>query len=318
MEVILVNDASTDGSSRVCHKYAARDNRIIVIDKPRNEGLELARRSGLDIARGRYVIHVDSDDWLDNRHVLSTMYRTAEETGADYVKIAAQRVVDRYKFFTTPIPAAKNGLIEQPELFDLLYDAMIKSDVAFASIWGKLYRKSVVDKAGIQPAGISMGEDVAYNIQLFPHLEKIYVIDEVGYNYRYGGMCRRYDPRSFEDLKHLYGIKRAAISKFKRTSFDSVNIELKNILKAEICRRIEFTSDSRPSVVEDISREIRRPLYDNMLEVDKASGFWNDPFVAAFEAGDSEALYEICRQIVRKEHPGRVLKHFAAKIIQQL
>lgn len=65
IEVIVVNDASTDGTARVIHDYAAQDERIHVIDKPLNEGTHLARRSGVSCASGDYVIFVDGDDELE-------------------------------------------------------------------------------------------------------------------------------------------------------------------------------------------------------------------------------------------------------------
>lgn len=61
-ECILVDDGSTDDSGAVCDEYAARDNRFKVIHKE-NGGVSSARQVGLDIARGSYVIHADTDDY---------------------------------------------------------------------------------------------------------------------------------------------------------------------------------------------------------------------------------------------------------------
>ena len=64
-ELILVNDGSTDKSGVICDNYKNIDDRIIVIHK-KNEGLSSARNSGLDIAKGRYIGFVDSDDYINN------------------------------------------------------------------------------------------------------------------------------------------------------------------------------------------------------------------------------------------------------------
>ena len=76
-------------------------------------------------------------------------------------------------------------------------------------MWGKLYRKSSLNAANIQPTGITTGEDLAFNLQLFPYLSKIYILKECGYNYRFGGMTTRYNTCLLPDLKKLYYIKKA-------------------------------------------------------------------------------------------------------------
>ena len=64
IEIILVDDGSTDGSGAICDEYAAKDSRIKVIHKE-NGGLGFARNSGLEMAQGEFVGFVDSDDWVD-------------------------------------------------------------------------------------------------------------------------------------------------------------------------------------------------------------------------------------------------------------
>lgn len=64
MEIILVNDGSTDGSLSVCEKYAAKDDRIQIISQP-NQGALAARRDGVRFCRGEFVMFVDSDDWIE-------------------------------------------------------------------------------------------------------------------------------------------------------------------------------------------------------------------------------------------------------------
>ena len=187
IEVILVNDGSTDKSLSVCKRYATKDKRIILIDKLKNEGVELARQSGYAIARGEYIMYIDSDDWLDHPQVISTMYRKAEDTGADYVEIGIQRVLDRHKWFVKKSVVARLGVIDQPELFDKYYLSFFGVNILSVNVWGKLYRKFVLDKADIEPVGVFMGEDLAYSIRLFPYLKRIYILNEIGYNYRMGG-----------------------------------------------------------------------------------------------------------------------------------
>lgn len=84
IEIILVNDASTDGSLAICREYEAADERVGVIDKNTNAGLAAARNSGMDHCRGEYIAFVDSDDWLEF-DAYEKMYAAAKTNDSDIV-----------------------------------------------------------------------------------------------------------------------------------------------------------------------------------------------------------------------------------------
>lgn len=83
LEIIIVNDGSTDGSRSIIQKYMEVDRRIVCIDK-KNEGLPLARKTGILKANGKYIQHLDSDDTLIDGAIEKLVCR-AEETDADIV-----------------------------------------------------------------------------------------------------------------------------------------------------------------------------------------------------------------------------------------
>lgn len=89
-EVILINDGSTDGSDLKCIQWAERDSRIRVIHKI-NEGPSVARNIGIQEARGKYLVFIDSDDWVDKSY-LETMYNRVIATNADLVECDVYRV----------------------------------------------------------------------------------------------------------------------------------------------------------------------------------------------------------------------------------
>lgn len=84
LEIILVNDGSTDGSLSICQSYQKEDNRIVIIDKE-NGGLSSARNSGLDKAQGSYISFIDSDDFV-SRDYIKILYESACKYGADLVQ----------------------------------------------------------------------------------------------------------------------------------------------------------------------------------------------------------------------------------------
>ena len=95
IEIILINDASSDKSLSICNSFKENDKRIIVIDKPKNEGVDKARFTGLGVATGEYLTFVDADDWLD-KITLEEMYKSAIEYNADVVEIGLEKVMDKF------------------------------------------------------------------------------------------------------------------------------------------------------------------------------------------------------------------------------
>lgn len=88
LEIILVDDGSTDGSSKICDDFAAIDDRIVVIHQY-NAGLSSARNAGLDIMKGDYVSFVDSDDWIE-KDMFAILLSSLEDEKAD---IAISRII---------------------------------------------------------------------------------------------------------------------------------------------------------------------------------------------------------------------------------
>ena len=84
LEIIIVNDCSTDDSLAMMKKYAELDSRIVIVDKHKNEGLVYARRTGIDVAKGKYVQYLDSDDMLCEG-AIACLVDKAEKTQADMV-----------------------------------------------------------------------------------------------------------------------------------------------------------------------------------------------------------------------------------------
>ena len=183
-------------------------------------------------------------------------------------------------------------------------------------MWGKLYRKSSLNAANIQPTGITTGEDLAFNLQLFPYLSKIYILKECGYNYRFGGMTTRYNTCLLPDLKKLYYIKKALIDKYQyHKASDYIRIELKNVLKSDICQMIAFKVRSQKKKKNRISEELKDPIYKDIMQVQNHPAFLEDPFIKAIAAYDSNMRYDLCKKQVKKEIPIRLLKKIISFIL---
>lgn len=313
IEVILVNDASPDNSLSICQSYTKKDSRIIIIDKKVNEGVDKARFTGLEEAKGKYILFIDSDDWLENPDILSIMYQKAEETNVDYVEMGMQRVMDRHKWIKSKSISPVTGLIKLPELFDKYYLSFFGVNILSVNIWGKLYRKSVLDKANLQPSGICMGEDLVYNLKLFPHLKSIYILDTIGYNYRFGGMTSRYNKHLYPDLKYLFTLKEQLIEQFQyNKASDFIRIEMKNVLHSDICQRIIFKIGTEEEIKAYLAKELEDPIWERVLQVKEHPSFLQDPFVKAIAQKNFQLLYSSCLTVVKQQKFKRNLKKIAS------
>lgn len=313
LEIILINDASTDNSIHICNIFKEKDKRIILIDKKQNEGVEKARYDGILAATGEYICFVDSDDWLE-KNALKRMYDKAIETDADYVEIGMQRVLDRHNIIKKKAHSTIKGLITQPQLFDSYYISFFGVNILSVNIWGKLY-KSCMLKNPPQPIGLAMGEDLYFNLELFPYLQKIYIDDYIGYNYRFGGMTTRYNKNLLPNLKVLYSIKKRKIEEYKYDkASEYIRIELKNVFISDINQRILFNYGSKEDLINQIDQELMDPIWSDIQQI-KNANIIASPIVQAIINKDANTIYEICKSETRKYYSQWLLKRIISKIL---
>ena len=199
LEIIVVNDGSTDKSPALLAKWAAKDNRIKVVNKP-NAGLVNARRDGYREATGEFVAFLDSDDTLPLR-AIEVLVNAIVANGVDLV---IGSVIRKLGFFTwgnskSFVSFPSNQVVSQPELFDKYFIGFFGKRCFLISMGERLFRKSAIDRAlqetELFPDYIRfMGEDLNFNMLLFPYLRSMYRIDDLVYYYRYGGTVDHYNP----------------------------------------------------------------------------------------------------------------------------
>ena len=173
IEIILVDDGSTDSSGKICDEYGKKDDRIIVVHQE-NKGLSGARNTGLDIAKGKYIMFLDSDDTFE-KDACENLYNEIEKTNAD-IAIGAHRVLyDSGKIIEKA--THENSVLEPKIVLErILYD-----DGIDLSAWGKLYKISLFEDIRF-PKG-RLFEDSATTYMLVDKAKKIAVHSESKYNY---------------------------------------------------------------------------------------------------------------------------------------
>lgn len=174
IEIICVNDGSQDNSIKIIEQYQRKDNRFICINK-KNEGLLLARKSGINIAKGDYIFHLDGDDYLP-KNALELLYEKALLTGADIVRGNANHVTEDGAYISTfKYPYFDNLTGLQFLSYMLRY--------SYHSIWAALVKKECYVSNFIYPENVSIGEDLIYMSQLSLFAHKVTYIEAVVYYY---------------------------------------------------------------------------------------------------------------------------------------
>ena len=170
IEVILVDDGSTDSSGKICDEYLKKDSKIKVFHKT-NGGLSDARNYGVENSNGEYIIFVDSDDYL-SKYTLEFSIKEIKDAAADILVFAIKREKEEKEIleYKKNIFNREEGIIE-----------LFKGNLYRFSACGKIYKTNIVKKYKF-PEG-KIHEDQATTYKYFLDANKIAYIDYVGYIY---------------------------------------------------------------------------------------------------------------------------------------
>lgn len=238
IEVITINDGSTDKSLELINKYAKEDIRVSVIDLG-DEGVSYCRNLGIEKANGKYIMFVDSDDWIDS-NMIEAMYKKAEENKLDLVMCSYIREFkdhSKEKRFNLPEEIiykedkVKNELLRKlvgPVKEELSNPEMLD---ALGTVWGKLYRTDILKENKIKFVDlkeIGSAEDTLFNIFTFNYLKKVMFLNKPMYHYwrdNPKSVTSQYNPKLKEQRKVFFKY----ISDFiKENNFEQVFEEALN------------------------------------------------------------------------------------------
>ena len=175
LEIIIVDDGSTDGSSQIYYKHQSQDDRIKVI-KQKNAGVSKARNVGLQSATGAYICFVDSDDWVEANYC-AKLFQLITNENADIAIIEAS-YEDEEGQVTFEKPTTQETTFQGRKTLSLLLeDTVIQSHP-----WGKLYKYSLVKDLSF-PENIKCFEDYSTLFKIFDKAEKVIRSNDKLYHY---------------------------------------------------------------------------------------------------------------------------------------
>lgn len=173
IEIILVDDGSTDSSPKICDSFALKDERIKAIHK-KNGGAADSRNKGLDACSGDWILFLDSDDYYKSNDVIELLLQTAEKNNSDVVCFNYQRCYDDTGEYSKLLCPS----IDKP----CTKDNLIKSNIYTSSSCLKLIRSAVLN--GIRFETDYIAEDILFCAQILKATDKITYCDKAVYVYR--------------------------------------------------------------------------------------------------------------------------------------
>ena len=254
IEIILVDDGSTDSSGRICDEFEKIDNRVVVIHQ-KNVGLGLSRNSGIRIARGKYIGFVDSDDFVSEK-MFELLYVNAEKYNANISYCSYSRFSDENEINI----ANEKEVIEVFEGEKELSDYLLKrigmppeshKDKLFASIvWNGIFSRELINNNNLLFVSERefISEDIIFDIDVISKVNCIIHSNQKMYFYRVNkkSLTQKYDPERFEKNVILYNeVKRKMELLYsKEGSFNSISRYLITTARVAIIQEVSFEKEN--------------------------------------------------------------------------
>jgi glycosyltransferase involved in cell wall biosynthesis len=310
VEVIAVNDGSTDNTLKILKDIAKKDHRVKIIDKI-NEGVSCARRDGLKAAKGHYICFVDSDDYIPEG-ALETLYSHILKENVDIVIGQCIRKIGPFTKKTYKRNKYCERRITLPELWDQLYISFMGVNILPVQVWGKLYKKDVIDDA-INHSNLfsdkvqSLGEDEYFNLMLHPFVKSIFFTNKFVYVYRYGGITSKYN-KNLKELYEMSDIRLKLLDKYKyMKGYPSLFIEYKNCIFSDILQRMEYLKENKNQIFSFLDYELgKRETYKRMI--DYYNGVGPNVEINALITRDYEKIWSIASSRFENGRKRRVMK----------
>ncbi len=243
LEIICIDDGSTDGSSQVLDEFSMKDNRIKVVHQ-KNGGESNARNTGLKMASGEYIAFCDCDDWIDT-DMYEILARELNCENIDMVGGSWYKETDAYSQEIRNQLPVNNAAFTREELLKYLYKR--DSYRGFAYMWNKLYKREILkDKFGnllLFHEDLRLGGDVLYLAEAALNIKKGKYIDRAFYHYyqRSESGCHTKDVDKLQDWLKAYEL---VLQRFGEERIDDETIDyVKRFLAYHSSNAVEVAAE---------------------------------------------------------------------------
>lgn len=273
LEIILINDGSSDHSLDICQNYALIDNRISVITIM-NGGVSNARNVGLSVAKGHYIQFVDSDDVIKNDMVenlvqLMDMYET-DAVVCGFEMVTVDQNISERKTVTFSANIMGTECVLTRKMFFEHMAFILWRTVYLESSCNKMFKREIIEKNNIQfPGKISLGEDFCFNMEYFDHMKGSIVFTNARYYYylqvKQEALTKKYRADLFENQMFL-------IKKFQQLLEKNITIsngeetELAEYTVSKMMQSLYALTDKKCELsIFEKKKEIAKIINDNYV-----------------------------------------------------
>lgn len=249
IEIIIVVDGATDNSLAICEIYKEKDSRIQIVTK-KNQGLGLARNTGLEYVTGKYVLFVDSDDYVEI-DLVEEVCKIAEKWECDFV---------RFHNYREDLSTGNKNVRKSP-LMEGNYDKdKINNEILFPiigvlpkqtgenfvgmSVWRNLYRTSIIKERKLRFVSEReyISEDVIFNLHYFYYSNSAYVVNKPYYHYivNDNSLTAKYDPKRFVKEVIMYKEVLYIIDKLNLKCDGKLREQRTFLDRTRMCIKLEF------------------------------------------------------------------------------
>lgn len=263
IEIILIDDGSSDSSSEICDNWAVKDKRIIVIHK-KNEGVSQARNKGLEIAKGDFIYFCDSDDVLNEKLIERLVELQANNmnalVGCDFSKFTVAEEILRNSSYVTD----NMILLNKRDLFEFI--------LKDGYLWDKLFVKSIVQENNIKfNTELTIFEDRLFIIDYFRHINFAVICNDKLYNYRVrnsSAVNTKNEKNAISTLLARYYTYKTAQEIFRDETINCMNwndtyLQLLQLKKNILLKKLIVSSNGLETIVQ-VQAELEKCKYQKV------------------------------------------------------
>lgn len=229
LEIILVDDGSTDHSGEICEEYAGMDRRFCVIHQ-KNEGALTARKIGIQNATGTYIGFLDSDDWIAP-NAYSELHDMLKTTQADMAICGVNIYDEMLNTYCKSLPVVEDGYYQDCKSKDILESLFFQKDYLgdglSLTLWDKLFRRELVyENYERVDTRLHYFEDIALVLFCMMQAQGIVVCNTPFYYYRQrqNSLCHSVDPAYLEQVNIFYQTVYPAVSDYSEKLVERLQV----------------------------------------------------------------------------------------------
>lgn len=267
-ELILVDDYSTDGSSKICDDLAKDDDRVKIIHLGKNSGVSYARNIGMDLAEGQYLMFMDSDDYIDVA-LLKRVYESIQENAAQIVffGMTEEHFDKNGEHIESVVYTLPEQCFKEKQMLRK-YMIEVEKSTLYGYACNKFYNLSYLKKLDLRYREYSLNEDILFNISFCRDISTMNIIDFPAYHYRKTMDAQSRTGKFVEEYFKLHVKKMKALYeqyKYWNMCDEIIRGELAVIYTRYIMSAIQRNCDYRAKMSFTLRRKWLKKLYKQSL-----------------------------------------------------